>query len=59
MTFELLEAIRLFVSGKRQESLAAARHCRSNGYKDSALKHENEAAMAKVILDRLSKEHDA
>lgn len=57
MTFEVLERIRLFVSGHRQKSLIAALNARENGYRTVALEHENEAAMAAMILRDLSTEH--
>lgn len=57
MTFEALERVRLFVSEHRQRSLIAASNSRLNGYKTIALEHENEAAMAAVILRDLSAEH--
>jgi hypothetical protein len=56
MTFETLERVRLFVSGHRHESLVAAQNSRLNGYKEVALKHENEAALASLILHELATE---
>ena len=57
MTFEALERLRLFVSGHRQRSLISANNARLNGYKTVALEHENEAAMAAMILRDLATEH--
>lgn len=56
MTFATLERLRLFVSGHRQKSLAAARNSRLNGYLVVALEHENEAALAQIILQDLANE---
>jgi hypothetical protein len=57
MTFEQIERLRLFVSGHRHKSVIAASNARLNGYKQVALEHENEAALAAVILLDLSSEH--
>ena len=56
MTFEVLERVRLFVSGHRQKSLMAAYNARENGYRTVALEHENEAALAAMILKDLANE---
>ena len=56
MTFEVLERVRLFVAGHRQKSLIAASNARGNGYRMVALEHENEAALAAVILKDLANE---
>ena len=57
MTFESLERIRLFVSGHRHKSVIAASNAKLNGYKQVALEHDNEAALAAVILLDLSSEY--
>jgi hypothetical protein len=44
------------VGGHRQKSLMAAQNSRLNGYKSVALEHENEAALAAVILQDLANE---
>lgn len=56
MTSESLERIKLYVEKNRQASVIAASTCRLNGYLSTALKHENEAAYANLILDDLAKE---
>jgi hypothetical protein len=57
MTFETLERIRVFVSGHRHKSVIAASNARLNGYKSVALEHENEAALAALILGDLANEY--
>ena len=56
MTAEALERVKLFVSGHRHKSLCAALYARENKYKQVALEHENEAALADLILQDLEKE---
>lgn len=56
MTFETLERIRLFVNGCGRASKQAAYYARENGYRDIALKHDNEAALSDLILRELANE---
>ncbi len=57
MTFDQIERLRLFVSGHKHKSVLSASNARQNGYKQVALEHENEAALATQILRDLSNEH--
>ena len=57
MTFELLEMVRLYVGATGRASKIAAQNCQLNGYKELALQHSNEAAMAEKIIRDLAPEH--
>lgn len=56
MTKDSLDRIKLYVENNRKESVIAATNCRLNGYTSTALKHENEAAFASLILKDISEE---
>jgi len=56
MTSECLERMRLFVSGHRRRSVLSASNSRLNGYQRIALEHENEVALADLILQDLANE---
>ena len=57
MTPESLERIKLFVAGHRRRSVLSASNARENGYKAVAMEHQNEAALADLILQDLASEH--
>ena len=57
MTFEVLEEIRLFVGSTGRAAKQSALNCRLNGYKELALRHDNESAMADKIMRALANEH--
>lgn len=59
MNVEVIERIRMFVSGTRQKSVLAASNCMLNGYKQVALEHQNEAVLADLILKDLNEEQYA
>ena len=56
MTFELLEEVKLFVSGNRHKAKSAAYIARLNGYNQIALDHENQVVLADKILKGLAEE---
>jgi len=56
MTAEALERIKFYVLNTGRISKIAAQNCHSNGHHGIALHHENEAALADLILIDLNKE---
>ena len=59
MTFEVIEELRFYLRGKVREDRISADNSRLNGYKEIALRHENEAALGDYLLKELSMEHGA
>jgi hypothetical protein len=56
VTPESLERLKLFVAGHKHRSVLSASNAQENGYKQIALEHMNEAALADVILKDLDAE---
>jgi hypothetical protein len=56
MTAEALERVKFYVENTRRISQTAAQTCHSNGHHGIALHHENEAALAGLILSDLETE---
>lgn len=56
MNLEQLERVRLFVAGHKHRSVLSASNAKLNGYKSVALEHQNEAALADLILRDLAQE---
>lgn len=56
MTAEALERVRFYVTSTGRVSKVAAQNCHLNGYHEVARKHENEAALADLILADLNAE---
>ena len=54
MTPESLDRIKLFVGGVRHEDVIAAANSRLNGYRNTALEHQNRVALADLILADLA-----
>ena len=56
MTAEALERVKFYVANTGRISKIAAQNCRFNGHHGIAFAHENEAALADLILTDLNKE---
>jgi hypothetical protein len=56
MTAEALERIQFYVTNTRRISKIAAQNCHANGHHGIAFAHENEAALADLILADLNTE---
>jgi hypothetical protein len=56
MTLEVLEKLRWYIKETGRASHIAAQNSRMNGYVTVALKHENEAVLADMLLTILAQE---
>ena len=58
MTTDSLTRVIWFVEEKKKADVISAANCRQNGYHAIAAKHENEAQLAKLILEDLYAEQN-
>jgi len=57
LTFETIEKFRFYIGCKVRQDKIAAQNSRENGYREVALRHDNEAVYGEQLLKDLANEH--